>query len=189
MSVDKKMRKEKLKAEAEKLGISYKKLKEQRKAEKENKKRTKEAEKLIDPDHKEDMKRMRTWSQDENDPEAKHLNTNKRRRTRSMDAKEEQETQTAQKADMSPAEWRKDQHISIKGHGKYTGKGEETFPDPFLKFTDAPFSPNVLRSFDQAGFTSPTSIQSQVGLCVLHFTKKNRLHLNALLTLFSHNIY
>ena len=64
-----------------------------------------EADVLVDSEHKDDMKRMRTWSHDEKDPEADQ-NSTKRRRTRSMDAKEEQETAAAQKADMSPAEWR-----------------------------------------------------------------------------------
>ncbi len=161
----KKERKEKLKAEAEKLGISYKELKEQKKAAKEKRKRNREADVLVDSEHKDDMKRMRTWSHDEKDPEADQ-NSTKRRRTRSMDAKEEQETAAAQKADMSPAEWRKDQHITIRGHGKYDGKGDDSFPNPFLKFSDAPFNANVLRSFDQAGFTAPTAIQSQVRIII-----------------------
>jgi len=157
----KKERKEKLKAEAEKLGISYKELKEQKKAEKEKRKRSKEADKLSSSEHKDDMKRMRTWSHDEKDPDAEE-NSSKRRRTRSMDAKEEKEVVVAQKADMTAAEFRKDQHITVQGHGKYKGLGIESFPEPFLKFSDAPFDAKVLRSFDQAGFTAPTGIQSQV---------------------------
>ena len=158
-------RKEKLKAEAEKLGISYKELKEQKKAAKEKKKRSKEADKLVDGDHKEDMKRMRTWSNDEKDPEQAET---KRRRTRSMDAKEEEANKVEAKASLTPAEWRKDQHITVKGHGKYNGDDATAFPEPFLKFSDAPFNARVLKSFSDAGFSAPTSIQSQVCKLSVH---------------------
>jgi len=155
----KKERKEKLKEEAEKLGITYKELKEQKKAAKE-KKRSKEADNLVDSEHKDDMKRMRTWSHDEKeDPEGA---ATKRRRTRSMDAKEEKEVTVDTKSTMTPEEWRKDQHITVKGHGKHNGSSGKDFPDPYFKFSDAPFSAAILKSFDQAGFTAPTSIQSQV---------------------------
>lgn len=157
----KKERKEKLKAEAEKLGISYKELKEQKKKAKEEKKkkRAREAEKLDTSEHKDDMKRMRTWSHDEKDPEGENT---KRRRTRSMDAKEEQDAVLEQKASMSPSEWRKDQHITIKGHGKYSNAKPTDMPDPFFKFTDAPFCNAILKGFEAAGFTAPTCIQAQV---------------------------
>lgn len=155
----KKERKEKIKQEAEELGITYKELKEQKKAAKENKK-SRESDKLVNPDHKDDMKRMRTWSHDEKeDPE---VAATKRRRTRSMDAKEEKEAVVGTKSIMTPEEWRKDLSLTIKGHGKYNGHAAKDFPDPFFKFTDSPFSPAILKSFDQAGFTAPTSIQAQV---------------------------
>eukprot|EP00547_Thalassionema_nitzschioides_P010671 CAMPEP_0194258256 /NCGR_PEP_ID=MMETSP0158-20130606/40895_1 /TAXON_ID=33649 /ORGANISM="Thalassionema nitzschioides, Strain L26-B" /LENGTH=586 /DNA_ID=CAMNT_0038997603 /DNA_START=67 /DNA_END=1827 /DNA_ORIENTATION=- len=155
----KKERKERRKAEAAKLGISTKELKER---EKKNKSKKREANTLESSDHKEDMKRMRTWSQGDEKDNTSSDDTaniaNKRRRTRSMDAKEEQAAKI--ETTMSPAEWRKDQHITIRGHGKYAGRDTE-FPDPFMKFSDAPFSQSVLRAFEQEGFTSPTCIQSQ----------------------------
>lgn len=159
----KRERKEKLRIEAEKLGMSYKDLKEQKKAEKERKKRSREADALVDPIHKDDMKRMRTWSHDEkNDPEADQGGRDaKRRRTRSMDAKEEEKSHVSAEERLTPEEWRKEHNITVRGHGKYHGEGASAFPAPFLKFTDAPFNSAVLRSFEQAGFTAPTPIQSQ----------------------------
>lgn len=152
-----KEKKERRKAEAAKLGISTKELKER---EKKNKKRSiNEAEKLETKEHEQDMKRMRTWSHDEKDKSEENT-ANKKRRTRSMDAKEEKDALQNAATQMSPAEWRKDQHITVKGHGKHMGRDAE-FPDPFMNFSDAPFSKNVLRTFDEAGFTNPTCIQSQ----------------------------
>jgi hypothetical protein len=163
----KRERKEKLRIEAEKLGMSYKDLKEQKKAEKEKKKRIREADALVDPVHKDDMKRMRNWSHDEKDPEADEGRETKRRRTRSMDAKEEEKNNSARdtSSSLTPEEWRKEHNITVRGHGKYHGEGASAFPAPFLKFTDAPFNSTVLRSFEQAGFTAPTPIQSQVRTC------------------------
>ncbi len=170
----KKERKEKLKAEAEKLGISYKELKEQKKEAKAKKKRSREAEALDSSEHKSDMKRMRAWSGEGKDLEKPTSSTTtapkkdadepsaKRRRTRSMDAKEEEDAKISTKDNMTPAEWRKDNHLTIKGHGKYTGQDASSFPDPYIKFTDAPFSQAILRSFETAGFKAPTVIQSQV---------------------------
>ncbi len=151
----KEARKDKLKAEAEKLGISYKELKEQKKAAKE-KKRAREVDKLENVEHKHDMKRMRSWSKDGKELEAPQ-GDEKRRRTRSMDSKEEN---TANET-VSPTAWRKEQNITIRGHGKYNGLNAETLPKPFLKFTDAPFNQTVQRLFKEAGFEKPTAIQSQ----------------------------
>ena len=158
---EKQARKDKLKAEAEKLGISYKELKAQKKAAKEESKNRKssttEADKLVNDEHKQEMKRMRSWSKDEKDPTSQ--GDEKRRRTRSMDAKESENaiTSTPQSAD----EWRKEQTITIKGHGKYRTTDIESLPPPFFKFTDAPFNQTVQRLFTQAGFDKPTAIQSQ----------------------------
>jgi len=152
----KQARKEKLKAEAEKLGISYKELKEQKKAAKE-KKRSREVNTLDTTEHKQDMKRMRGWSQDEKDP----TENDKRRRTRSMDAKEEEQALSSINETPSPQEWRQEQNITLRGHGKYSGLNADSIPKPFLKFTDAPFNQTVQRLFSQAGFEKPTAIQSQ----------------------------
>lgn len=154
----KQARKDKLKAEAEKLGISYKELKAQKKAAKEESKKRKssitEADKLENSEHKQDMKRMRSWSKDEKDPTSQ--GDEKRRRTRSMDAKESESA-----SPQSAEEWRKEQTITIKGHGKYRTTDVSSLPQPFFKFTDAPFNQTVQRLFTQAGFEKPTAIQSQ----------------------------
>ena len=152
-------KKEKLKAEALKLGVPYKELKAQKKADKE-KKRKRETESLQDPEHTSDMKRMRSWSKDQSDPTNKvqESNDEKRRRTRSMDSKDEETAKTQ----LSPSEWRKQEHITIKGHGKYQGQSESDFPEPFLKFSDAPFVPATQKIFSELKFPAPTAIQSQV---------------------------
>ena len=155
----KRERKEKLKKEAEELGISYKDLKDQKKAAKEKKKKSREADNLDTSSHKEDMKRMRTWSHDEKESEEQ---SSKKRMTRSMDAKEELEVKKDSPGSLTPEEWRKEQHITIKGHGKYNGQSADSFPKPFFKFKDAPFSDSILKAFDKEGFTAPTCIQSQV---------------------------
>jgi len=142
---DRKEEKQRIKAEAEKLGIPYKELRAK------YKKRTREADALANEGNTKDMKRMRSWSKDENDP-----TTNGKRRTRSMDAQEE-----VKSAPMSAEAWRTEHTITVKGHGKYDGKKADTFPDPFFKFTDAPFNHAVQRAFKDAGFENPTSIQSQ----------------------------
>lgn len=151
----KQARKDKLKAEAEKLGVSYKELKEQKKAAKE-KKRTREVDRLENDEHKQEMKRMRTWSKDGKELEASQGDEKRRRRTRSMDSKEENS-----KEGQSPTEWRKEQNITVKGHGKYSSLDSDTLPKPFFKFTDAPFNQTVQRLFKEAGFEKPTAIQSQ----------------------------
>jgi hypothetical protein len=154
-NLDKKERKQKLIAEAEKLGISYKELKAQKKEAKANK-RSREADKLDSSEHKQDVKRMRAWSHDEKE----NGDDSKRRRTRSIDAKEEQEAKNS--TNMTPEEWRKDAGITIRGHGKYAGLAANEFAKPFFKFSDAPFSQAVLRTFDSLGYKSPTAIQAQV---------------------------
>jgi ATP-dependent RNA helicase DDX5/DBP2 len=153
-NLDKKERKQKLIAEAEKLGISYKELKAQKKEAKANK-RSREADKLDSSEHKQDVKRMRAWSHDEKE----NGDDSKRRRTRSIDAQEEQEAKTS--TNMTPEEWRKDAGITIRGHGKYAGLAANEFAKPFFKFSDAPFSQAVLRTFDSLGYKSPTAIQAQ----------------------------
>lgn len=153
-SLKKKERKEKLYVEAEKLGISYKELKAQKKEAKAQK-RSREADKLDTSEHKQDVKRMRAWSHDEKDDDGDF----KKRRTRSVDTKEEEEAKNT--SDMTPEEWRKDAAITIRGQGKYSGMSASEFPKPFMKFSEAPFSQAVLRTFDQLGYKLPTAIQAQ----------------------------
>ena len=158
----KKLRKDALKAEAEKKGMSYKDLKEQKKDSKQ-KKRNKEADPVDDADHEKEQKRMRSWSHDyENGnsgskDQENELETSKRRRTRSMDSHENHTD--GGKMSVSSEEWRLENNISIQGHGKR--RGDMVFPEPFMKFSDAPFVDAVMKTFDRAGYTSPTPIQSQ----------------------------
>lgn len=127
-------RKELLKAEAAKLGISYKELKAQKKEKKMAKKRSREADNLDTTEHKNDLKRMRSWSKDFDEKKQKVSDSKEeetgRRRTRSMDAKEEANAKTASSTP-SPQEWRKENNITIKGHGKHSGNA--SFPDPFFE--------------------------------------------------------
>lgn len=153
----KKARKAALKAEADKLGISYDELKKQKK---QSKKR--EAAQLTpDPIHQTEMKRMRTWSKDFDDEDDPTLS--KKRRTRSMDAKDDATEEETTAPTLSPEEWRREHGIKVQGHG---ANRNTTGEDPFLKFTDAPFGPAIQRMFQQVGFDAPTHIQSQV--CMLY---------------------
>mmetsp|Transcript_22229 Transcript_22229/g.25304 ORF Transcript_22229/g.25304 Transcript_22229/m.25304 type:complete len:588 (-) Transcript_22229:55-1818(-) len=148
--IDKKEERQRLKAKAEELGIPYKELRAKQKAD--TKKRSRESENGSNGHSSSNgdiMKRLRSHSKDENDPMAN------RRRTRSMD-------ETSSSSSPSADEWRKENTITVRGHGKYKDvKPNEFIPDPFLKFTDAPFNQAVQRSFKEAGFDKPTSIQSQ----------------------------
>lgn len=182
-NLKKKERKQKLLAEAEKLGISYKELKAQKKEAKASK-RSREADILDSSEHKQDVKRMRAWSHDEKE----NGEDSKRRRTRSMDAKEEEVAKSS--TDMTPEEWRKDVGITIRGHGKYTGLASSEFAKPFFKFSDAPFSQAVLRTFDALGYKSPTAIQAQVCNCPVEYVitnnKQQFIFLMAFLFLIRH---
>jgi ATP-dependent RNA helicase DDX5/DBP2 len=55
---------------------------------------------------------------------------------------------------MSPQEYRKQNQINLKGEGA----GDF---DPWMDFEDTPYSPNIKKALDKAGYTSPTSIQAQ----------------------------
>ena len=157
-------KKAKLKEEAEQLGISYEELKAQKKEKKSKRKR--EAEKL-EKDNAEyeggqgresEMKRMRSYSKDYVEPEP---NEAKRRRTRSMDKADENSKIVQEEKAQSPEEWRKTHNITIRGYG---AKANDTFPDPFIEFNDAPFNPTIQKTLKSAGFAMPTFIQSQVSL-------------------------
>lgn len=80
-----------------------------------------------------------------------------------MDAKEEEEAKklTTFSDTISIPEWRKQNMITIRGHGKYQGQNVESFRKPFLKFEEAPFVPVIQSVFKQLGFPAPTAIQSQ----------------------------
>lgn len=154
----KKARKDALKKEAKAMGITYDELKAQKK---QKKSRKREADNLETDEHKTERKRMRSWSKDLSKPDKEPSETEtKRRRTRSMDAAEEKEEKEKQDDATSPEEWRKENSITVKGHGKHASDTE--FPVPFYNFKDTPFNGVVLKSFETAGFEKPTLIQSQV---------------------------
>lgn len=122
-----------------------------------NKKRrhnAKEADSLVEKEEVQEKRRMRAYSQDEdNEP------SEKRRRTRSVDAQEEEELKRDAAASLTPDEWRKEHSITIQGHG--SERGTTQYPDPFFNFSDAPFNDRIQQGFQRAGFDKPTAIQSQ----------------------------
>eukprot|EP00977_Amphora_coffeiformis_P007546 scaffold1663_cov171-Amphora_coffeaeformis.AAC.1 len=109
--------------------------------------RRKEYDELEDSEHRREAKRMRTYS-DADAAEAK-------RRTRAMDKAEADQVN----GDLSPEEWRKEQGITIQGHG--SERSTKDFAAPFLHFTDAPFDAKLQTALGRAGFSKPTAIQSQ----------------------------
>ena len=143
---DKAAKKAAMKKEAEALGITYDELK------KRHKRKRREAETLDSEEHKGEMKRLRSYSKefDENDA--------KRRRTRSMDATEENEATTKAEKKLSPEEWRKEHTLTVLGHG---ANRDIKVPNPYIEFNDAPFSPKIQTSLTRAGFARPSIIQAQ----------------------------
>jgi len=154
-SMDKKERKAALKKEAEKQGISYDEMKKKYKESSSKRKKISEADKLESTEHKKDIKRMRSYSKDFDDEKT----SAKRRRTRSMDEKEEAAAKTKAEKNLTPEEWRKEQTITLKGHGQHNGL--TTFANPYIEFSDAPFSQRIQTTLLAAGFARPTSIQAQ----------------------------
>lgn len=141
-----------MKKEAEELGISYEELK------KRQKKKRREAEALDTQEHKTEVKRLRAYSKDM-DSDAAALLDQKKRRTRSMDKAEEAEASVKEAKALSPQGWRDEMEIKLEGHG--ANRGLQEFKDPYIEFSDSPFSPRILQSFKSAGFTQPSSIQAQ----------------------------
>jgi ATP-dependent RNA helicase DDX5/DBP2 len=186
-TLDKKAKKAAMKKEAEILGISYDELKKRQK----RKHHTREAESLDTPEHKEEMKRLRAYSDDMNKGGNKgtatattsnnggrgtngsanngtsknysssidHDDANKRRRTRSMDATEENESIIRDEKKLSPEEWRAEHTITLRGHG--SNSTNEKFPAPYIEFNDTPFSQRIQSGLTSAGFARPTPIQAQ----------------------------
>jgi ATP-dependent RNA helicase DDX5/DBP2 len=160
--MDKKAKKAALKKEAERQGISYdemkKKYKESSSGSKVKRKKTSEADLLESDEHKKDIKRMRSYSKDLDEKKENEPNS-KRRRTRSMDEAEEAKVKTNAEKSLTVEEWRKEQTITLRGHGQNTGS--KTFAAPYIEFSDAPFSPRIQKTLLGAGFARPTSIQAQ----------------------------
>lgn len=144
---EKEAKKAAMKKEAEALGITYEELK------KRHKRKRREAESLDSEEHVGEIKRLRSYSKDF-DSEA----DKKKRRTRSMDAAEENEAITKAEKKLSPQEWRKEHDITLLGHG---ASRDFQMPDPYIEFKDTPFSPAIQTSFSRAGFARPSAIQAQ----------------------------
>ena len=141
-----KAKKDQLKKDAEKLGISYKEHK---------KNLQREADALDSKEHKGEIQRMRAYSKDhDNDGGI----TDARRRTRSMDAAEENDAIIKDAKRLSPDEWRKEHQLTLKGHG---GSSNVKIPDPYVEFKDSPFSERILAGFVRAGYARPSAIQAQ----------------------------
>jgi len=120
-------------------------------------KKKREAEVLVSEEHLEDVKRMRTWSKDRG-VEGTEESPAKRRRTRSMDVAEEKEV--TRPDDLTPDEWRKEHNITVRGHGG-AARTESELPEPFMRFSDAPYHDRIQQGFERAGFDAPTPIQAQ----------------------------
>ena len=146
---DKKKDKEAMKKEAAALGISYDELK------KRYKRKKREAENLDSSVHKGDVTRLRTYSKDYDAEAGREA---KRRRTRSMDEKEEKEASIKAEKTLTTSEWRKEHTLTLQGHG---ASRDMQIPEPFIEFRDAPFSDRIQTSLTRAGFTRPSVIQAQ----------------------------
>jgi len=126
-----------------------------------------EADKLEDDEHKKEVKRMRTWSNaDEDDAPSNGRERRekdetereaKRRRTRAMDAEEERKALQVDPG-TDPVDWRKEHSITVQGHGD---NRNHEIPQPFFTFDMAPFNANIQKSLKAAGFDKPTAIQAQ----------------------------
>jgi ATP-dependent RNA helicase DDX5/DBP2 len=160
--LDKKERKAALKKAAEKQGISYDEMKKKYKESSSSsgkRKKTSEAESLKTDEEKKDIKRMRAYSKDLNEEKKDDGPDAKRRRTRSMDEAESAKAKTKAEKSLTPEEWRKEQTITLRGHGKNSTLTE--FVAPYIEFSDAPFSDRIQKTLLAAGFARPTSIQAQ----------------------------
>ena len=67
---------------------------------------------------------------------------------------EEEEDEEEEEGVMTPEEFRKHHSISLKGEGA-------SEYDPYMQFADTPFSSQIKKTFEVAGYTSPTHIQAQ----------------------------
>jgi len=151
-SSNKREKKAALKKEAEQLGIPYEELKKRRKKDKKR-----EAESLESDEHKREAKRLRSYSKDGDDATAQ--GGTGRRRTRSMDANEEVKTANDEIKKMTPLGWRKENDITLQGHG--ANRSVSDFAAPYMLFEDTPFSAAINTGFQRAGFARPTAIQAQ----------------------------
>lgn len=118
---------------------------ERKKAKKEIKRAKREADELDTSIHKQEVKRLRTYSKELAEEEA--------RRTRSKDSAANGEA-------LSPDEWRLMHNITVRGHGKRSNE-QNIAVTPFFNFADAPFHARIQTALTRAGFEKPTAIQAQ----------------------------
>ena len=161
-------RKAALKIEAEKLGISYEELKAQKKAKKAEKRKNSETKKgdssqrkrkmsesdMLQQDFsaqcaKDQNKRMRSYSHDENG------GNEKRRRTRSMDAADAHKDSSQAKLATSVEDWRKEHDLKL-----YKPQDRDYKPqDPWRTFEETPFCNDIMRAIKAAKYEFPSVIQ------------------------------
>jgi hypothetical protein len=133
-----------------------------------------------DDEHGREIKRLRAYSKDENDhvESTSSLGGNgaaatalAKRRTRSMDAKEDDEaakSAAASAAPLSVPEWREQHGMVLRGHG--TLANSTSFPDPYQTFDATPFNGTLRDAIATAGFVAPSPIQAQSWPCALQGT-------------------
>lgn len=170
--VSKEQQKEADKAEATKRGITYKEVRQERRSR--SKRGNKAVDELEDSEHGREIKRMRAYSKDlTTDGDGDGATSSSavtvdgaddgavkiRRRTRSVDIKEERLAAVQADRSLTVAEWHAEHAISIRGHGKEAAT--TLFPEPYREFKETPYCPRILESFVKAGFTAPTAIQAQ----------------------------
>ena len=118
-------------------------------------KKKREVDSLDTSEHKREVKRLRTYSQDEAEDSSK-----KHRHTRSKDKHvvehEEEVKKDETKPNLTVDEWRKSHSITIK-----SSSDPSKIPDPFREFTQAPFGGPIQKALLSAGFDAPTPVQAQ----------------------------
>jgi hypothetical protein len=137
----------------------------------------KELETAQDDEHGREIKRLRAYSKDEHDHVEPTSSSSTaaslaKRRTRSMDAKEDDAQVAAQSASdaapLSVPEWRLQHGMVLRGHG--TLANTTSFPDPYQTFDATPFNGTLRDVIATAGFVAPSPIQAQSWPCALQGT-------------------
>jgi DEAD/DEAH box helicase len=144
----------------------------------------KELETAQDDEHVREIKRLRAYSKDENDHVEQSASSSggngaatsslAKRRTRSMDAKEDYDAEATKSAAadataiLSVPEWRQQHGMVLRGHG--TLSNTSSFPDPFQTFDATPFNGTLRAAIATAGFVAPSPIQAQSWPCALQGT-------------------
>jgi ATP-dependent RNA helicase DDX5/DBP2 len=147
--IDKSKQKELDEQEAIRKGVSYKEIRSERRRKEKTSRRADDN----DDEHAREVKRLRTYSHDDNEGSI----PSQRPRTRSIDVQKEQAAQITECTALTVDAWRQEHSITIRSHGSQ----QQKIPDPFRTFPETPFAPAVLQLFQKAGFVTPTAIQAQ----------------------------